>query len=136
MMTWLLVLAFFVLFTVSSLYEWLWNIGGKEELNFTATTLQHRRLLFRISRTRNYAMSKIATPRFVASVRRRRSHTPSGLGFTYAGKEVRIGDNLTQQEAREIVDLVTKLVPELTRIWGKYSEGLPEPDEFLTLKLN
>src|ERR1700756_5477803 len=40
--------------TVFFLYAWLWNIGGSEEMNFTITSLQHRRVLFGISRTREF----------------------------------------------------------------------------------
>lgn len=121
--------------TVLFLYAWLWNLGGREELNFTITALQHRRVLFGISRTREFRMSRIAEPHFVESVRRAKSRTPSGLGFRYGGDQVRIGDNLTQQEAREIVDLVTHQFVQLASVWSQYAEGLPEPDELLTLKL-
>jgi hypothetical protein len=46
-----------------------------------------------------------------------------------------MGDNLTRQEAREILQLVTNKFPQLGTAWGQYSEGFPEPDEFLTLRL-
>jgi hypothetical protein len=131
----LLALILFAVGTAFFLYEWLWNIGGREELNFTITSLQHRRVLFGMSRTREFRMNQIAEPRFVESVRRRRSRVPSGLGFEYGREHVRMGDNLTQQEAREIVQLVTNQFPELGTVWGQYSEGFPEPDEFLTLRL-
>lgn len=134
----LLAVIIFAVGTVSFLYAWLWNIGGSEELNFTIAALQHRRVLFGMSRTREFRMSQIADPHFVESVRRGglgRARTPSGLGFRYRGEQVRIGDNLTHHEAKEIVDLATSQFPQLASVWSQYAEGLPEPDEFLTLKL-
>lgn len=127
-----------ILFTVVTaffLYEWLWNLVGREELNFTIAGLRHRRVLFGIARTRAFRMNQITEPHFVESVRRSKSRIPSGLGFRYRGDQIRIGDNLTQQEAREIVDLVTHQFPPLASVWSQYAEGLPEPDELLTLKL-
>lgn len=131
----LFALILFSVVTVLFLHEWLWNIGGSEELNFTVTSLQHRRRLFGIGRTRVFRMNQIAEPHFVESVRRRRSRIPSGLGFKYGGKQVRVGDNLNQQEASEIVRPVLDQFPELGSVWSQYSEGLPEPDELLTLWL-
>jgi hypothetical protein len=127
-----------ILFGLAALsfgYPWLWNIGGREELHFTSAGLEYRRVLFGITRTREFPMSLIIEPRFVSSVHRRKSHTPSGLGFNYQGEQVRIGDNLTQQEAREIVDLVTNQVPSTACVWDQYDVGLAEPEELLTLKL-
>ena len=126
---------FFGVVTVFFLHKWLWNIGGREELDFTATALQHQRVLFGISRTRVFRMHQIAEPHFVESVRRTKSRTPSGLGFRYGSEQVRIGDNLTQQESREIVDHVTHPFPQLASIWSQYAEGLPEADELLSLRL-
>ena len=80
-------------------------------------------------------MDLIAEPHFVGAVRKRKASIPSGLGLWYAGEQVRIGDNLTQQEAREIVQLVSRQFPEVAGIWDRYAEGLPEPDELTMLKL-
>lgn len=121
--------------TILFLYAWLWNLGGREELDFTVTGLRHRRVLFGMSRTREFRMNWIAEPHFVSSVRRRKSRIPSGLGFSYGGEQIRVGDNLNRQEAREIVDLVSNQFPQLASVWNRYAEGLPEPDEFITLKL-
>lgn len=131
----LLGMVLFGLVSMFFLIAWLWNLAGREELNFTIAGLQHRRVLFGIAGTRTFRMSQIAEPHFVGSVRRGRSRIPSGLGFRYRGQRVRIGDNLTQQEAREIVALVTHQFPEVASVWSQFAEGLPEPDEFLTLKL-
>lgn len=131
----LLAVLLFGLVTMFFLLAWLWNLAGREELNFTIAGLQHRRVLFGIAGTKVFRMSQIAAPHFVASVRRGKSRIPSGLGFRYRGTQVRIGDNLTQQEAREIVDLITQQFPTLTSVWSPYAEGLPEPHEFLALRL-
>jgi hypothetical protein len=131
----ILVLILVGLGALSFLNAWLWNIGGREELHFTSAALEYRRVLFGVTRTREFPMSLITEPRFTSSVRRRKSHTPSGLGFNYQGEQIRIGDNLTQQESREIVDLATNQFPSIASVWSQYDEGLAEPEELLTLKL-
>jgi hypothetical protein len=121
--------------TLLFLYDWLWNLGGREELDFTTTTLQYRRVLFGASRSREFRMDQIAEPHFVRSEQRRRSRIPSGLGFKYRGREVRLGDNLNQREAREIVARVIQQFPQLAASWGQYSEGSPEADELISLRI-
>jgi hypothetical protein len=117
------------------MYSWLWNLGGKEEFDFTKSTLTHRRILFGISRTREFWMDRIAEPHFVESRSRGKSRTPSGLGFYYGGKEIRLGDHLTQRDAKEIVAALIRQFPELAKCWAQYAEGLPELDEDMTLNL-
>jgi hypothetical protein len=131
----LLGLTFFGLVTLSLLYAWLWNIGGSEELHFTIVAVQHRRVLFGMGYTRWFRLTLISNPHFVRSVRGRRSRTPSGFGFFYRGKEVRVGDNLTQQEAKEIAHLLVNQFPDVATLRSQYAEGVPEPDEPLRLKL-
>lgn len=128
-------LILFAVVTILFLYKWLWNLAGREELNFTITGLQHRQVLFGIARTRAFRLNQITEPHFVESVQRAKSHIPSGLGFRYRGKQVRIADNLTQQEAGEIVALIIQQFPQIAGVWSQYAEGLPEPDELLTIKL-
>jgi hypothetical protein len=130
-----LALILFGVGTVLALYAWLWNLSGREELNFTVAGLQHRHVLFGLSRTREFRMNRIAESHFVESMRRARSRVPSGLGFRYKSEQVRIGDNLTQQEAREIIQLVTKQFPQVAGVWDHYAEGLSEPDELVILNL-
>jgi hypothetical protein len=117
------------------MYIWLWNLGGREELEFGVSTLKHRRTLFGVSRTREFEMERIAEPHFVESKRRTKSRTPSGIGFRYGGEVIRVGDNLSQHEAKEIVASVIQQFPQLVSCWGQYEEGLPELDELMTLKL-
>ena len=128
-------LSFFGIVSVLFMYEWLWNLGGKEELEVTSSTLTHRRVLFGIFRTRKYPMERIAAPHFVASKRRRRSSTPSGLGFYYGDRKIRVGDNLTQRDAKEIVAMFIRQFPESAKCWEQYQEGMPELDEDMTLNL-
>jgi hypothetical protein len=128
-------LCIFGFVTVVFTYAWLWNLGGKEELNFTMSSLTYRRVLFGISRTREFWMDRIAEPHFVESKAGGKSHTPSGLGFYYSGKEVRVGDHLTQRDAKEIVGALIRRFPELPKCWGRYAEGLPELNEDMTLNL-
>jgi hypothetical protein len=116
-------------------YAWLWNIDGKEELEFTASALTYRRTLFGMSRSRVFRMNGIDNPHFENSHGGGKSRTPSGIGFSYEGKEVRLGDHLTQRNAKEIVATVLRQLPELRRYWGSYVEGLPELDEDMTLNL-
>jgi hypothetical protein len=128
-------LLFFGTMSVLLLYSWLWNLGGREELHFTGSTLTYRRVLLGISTTREFSMARIAEPHFVQSKSAGKSRVPSGIGFSYDGKEVRLGDHLTQREAKEIVAALVKHLPELAKWWGHYVEGLPELNEDMTLSL-
>jgi hypothetical protein len=123
------------LLTVPIAYAWLWNLGGKEELEFTASVLTHRRNLFGISRSRVFSMKEIGRPHFKNSQSRGKSRTPGGIGFSYEGKQLRFGDHLTHRDAKEIVAVVLRQLPALREYWGSYSEGLPELDEDMTLNL-
>jgi hypothetical protein len=124
------------LLTVPVAYAWLWNLGGKEELEFTASVLTHRRRLFGVSRSRVFRMKRIDRPHFENSQSRGKSRTPSGIGFSYEGKQLRFGDHLTHRDAKEIVAAVLRQLPELRECWGSYAEGLHELDEDMTLNLN
>jgi hypothetical protein len=117
------------------LYKWLWNLSGIEELDFNANTFTHRRALFGISRSRIFAMSEISGLRFVGMRRRGKSSTPSGLGFLYRGKEVKVGDHLTQAEAKEIASTIIQAFPQYSVAWGPYDEGFPDSDKPVELNL-
>jgi hypothetical protein len=121
--------------SVMFISTWLWNLGGKEELEFSVAGLNYRRTLFGFSRSREFAMKLIDNPRFENSRRNGKSRTPSGIGFSYKGKEFRMGDNLTQRNAKEIVAAVLRHLPELRQYWGSFAEGYPAADEELTLNL-
>jgi hypothetical protein len=116
-------------------YGWLWNLGGKEELEFTASALTYRRTLLGISRSRVFRMNRIDNPHFENSRSRGKYRTPSGIGFSYEGKTLRVGDHLTQRDAKEMVAAALRELPELRQYWGSYAEGLPELDEDMTLNL-
>jgi hypothetical protein len=127
------------LFAVMALlmfYKWLWSLSGIEELSFNANTFTHRRVLFGISRARIFAMSEISGLRFVGLRRRGMGGgTPSGLGFLYRGKEIRVGDHLTQAEAKEIASAITREFPQYSSAWGPYDEGFPDSDKPVQLDL-
>jgi hypothetical protein len=117
-------------------YKWLWNLSGLEELRFNAGTFTYRRVLFGISRSRIFAMSEISTFRFVGLRRRGMGGgTPSGLSFLYRGKEVRVGDHLTQAEAKEIASAIFREFPQYSSAWGPYDEGFPDSDKPVELNL-
>ena len=120
----ILVLVMFGLFTAFMLYRWLWNLGGKEELEFTTSELTYRRLLLGFSWTRVFNMDKIADPRYVPPQQKGRSFRPSGLGFSYDGQQVKVCDQLTQEEANQIVAAAIQQFPELGGRWGRYTEGM------------
>src|SRR6267154_4776270 len=131
----ILAIILFGLVTALLAYAWLWNLGGKEELEFTATTLTWKRALLGISRNRIFRMNRIDNPHFENSQSRGKSRIPSGIGFSYEGKQVRFGDHLTQRDAKEIVAAVLRQLPELGQYWGSYTEGMPELDEDMSLNL-
>jgi hypothetical protein len=116
-------------------YAWLWNLGGKEELEFTASALTWKRTLLGISHSRLFSIKRIDNPHFENSQSHGKSRTPSGIGFSYEGRHFRIGDDLTQRDAKEIVAAVLRQLPELSQYWGAYREGLPELDEDMSLNL-
>jgi hypothetical protein len=116
-------------------YAWLWNLGGKEEFEFTASALNWKRTLWGISHSRLFSLKRIDNPHFENSQSHGKSRTPSGIGFSYEGRQLRIGDDLTQRDAKEIVAAVLRQLPELGQYWGAYREGLPELDEDMSLNL-
>jgi hypothetical protein len=126
---------FFGLVTGLLGYTWLWNLCGKEELEFTACALIWKRTLLGISHNRAFRMNGIDNPHFENSRSRGKSRIPSGIGFSYEGKELRIGDHLTQRDAKEIVAAVIRQLPELGQCWGSYREGLRELNEDMSLNL-
>jgi hypothetical protein len=126
---------FFGIVTLSIAYAWLWNLGGKEELEFTASALNYRRTLFGFSHSRLFSMKRIDNPHFENSQSRGKSRIPSGIGFSYEGKEIRVGDHLTCRDAKEIIGAVLRQLLELARYWGRYKEGFLELVEDMSLNL-
>jgi hypothetical protein len=118
-------IAVFSLVTAFLTYSCLWNLAGREQLEFTATGLACKRILFGISSGRMFSSNKIEKPHFEDSRGRGKSYVPSGIGFSYAGKEIRVGDDLTSHDAKKIIATVVREVPSLERCWGSYSEGFP-----------
>jgi hypothetical protein len=114
---------------------WIWNTKGREELDFASDSLTHRRLLFRLSRVDHFKMSMITNPRFVASRQRARGGTPSGLGFSYGIKIVRIGDEISWSESKAIAFAVAEAFPEHATVWRTYEEGVPDSRREVDLNL-
>jgi hypothetical protein len=127
--------SFFGIVTVLMAYTCLWNLGGKEELEFTASVLKYRRTFFGISHSRLFSIERIDNPHFENSHNRGKSRVPSGIGFSYEGKEIRVGDYLTCRDAKEIIAAVLRQLPELPRYWGHYKQGFLEFDEDMSLNL-
>jgi hypothetical protein len=129
-------LLMFGLVTVVFAYQWLWNLGGREELEFTPLTLTSRRILFGIHRTRAFEMARIADSHFVGYRSRGMSGgTPSGLGFSYDGKTIRLCDHVTQAEATALVSEIIEQFPQHAERWGRYVEGMPDSDKPVALDL-
>jgi hypothetical protein len=115
--------------TILIAYQWVWNVKGREVLDFASDSLTRRRLLFGFSRAEHFPMSKVTNPRFVGSRRRAMSgSTPSGLGFSYENKSFRIGDHVNWTESKAIAFAVEKAFPEDATVWRNYDEGVPDSD--------
>ncbi len=125
-------IVFFGIVALLFVYMWLWNLGGRKEIEFTINGLTYNRVLFGLPYSRVFRMNKISNPHFENSRRNGKSRTPSGIGFSYGGSEIRIGDHLTHRAAKEIVAAVLQEIPELRKSWGSYVEGLPEESEDLS----
>jgi hypothetical protein len=126
---------FFGIVTLLMAYGWIWNLGGKEELEFTVFALRYRRTLFGVSHSRLFSIKRIDNPHFENSQSHGKSRTPSGIGFSYEGKEIRVGDHLTCRDAKEIIAAVLLQLPELAPYWGRYKEGFLELNEDMSLNL-
>ena len=61
--------------------------------------------------------------------------TPSGLGFSYDGKSVRLCDQLTQAEAKGLASAVAQQFPQHAEPWKHYKQGMPELGESMALDL-
>lgn len=117
-------------------YHWLLKLWGREELEFAPSELIYRRILLGVSRMKIFKIERIVAPHFEPSRRKGMSGgTPSGLAFSYDGKEVRVCDGITQGEARALVSAIVQKAPEHAECWRRYEEGYPELNEFMTLDL-
>jgi hypothetical protein len=118
----------FAIVTILFAYQWVWNLRGREVLEFASDSLTHRRLLFGFSRVENFQMAKITNPRFVGSRRRAMGGTPSGLGFSYENKSIRIGNHISWSESKAIAFAVAEALPEHATVWRNYHDGVPDSD--------
>jgi len=105
-------------------------------LEFTPHTLIYRRFLFGFCRKRIFFMDRITDPHFVESRGRGMSgRTPSGLGFSYDGKNIKMCDQLAQAEAKGLASEIARQFPQNAELWKRYKQGMPELDESMTLGL-
>jgi hypothetical protein len=103
------------------LYNWLWIVGGKEEVEFTSTTLTIREVLFGMARTKTFDTAYVKGPYFAPSHPRGMGGSrPSGIEFMSGDKEILFCRGLTPPEAKEIVDAVVRYLPDLAPISGRY----------------
>jgi hypothetical protein len=123
---WRFGIAFFAAVTIFLGYQWVWNMRGREVLDFASDSLTYRRLLFEFSHVDEFQMSMITSPRFVATRQRAKRRTPSGLGFTYGTRTFRIGDEISWSESKAIASAVTEAFPEHAAVWRNYDEGVPD----------
>jgi len=114
---------------------WVWNLTGREELEFTPRELRYRRVWFgRFARTKVYEAHRMSAPHFL--VRPWRHHRiRTAIGFTYTGKEIRVCDGIRQPEAKAVADAVLRQFPELAPIWGRYAAGVPIRSGYTVLDL-
>jgi hypothetical protein len=132
---WRFGIAAFAAGTIFFGFLWVWNIRDREVLDFASDSLTHRRLLFRFSRVDHFQMSMITNPRFVPSRRRAKGGTPSGLGFSYGTRIVRIGDEISWPESKAIAFAVAEAFPEHALVWRNYDEGVPDSSRAVELNL-
>ena len=132
---WRFGIAAFAVGTIFFGFLWLWNMRGREVLEFASDSLTHQRLLFGFSRVENFQMSKITSPRFVGSRRRAMGGTPSGLGFSYENKSIRIGDHVSWSESKAIAFAVAEALPEQATVWRNYDDGVPGSDRAVEFDL-
>jgi hypothetical protein len=115
---------------------WLWNLDGREVLEFTPAELTHRRVLFGFAHSKAYPAADIRATHFVApKVGHRGRKSASGIGFIYHQKEIRFGDHLEREEARKIVCSVLAHFPELEPVWGAYYDAPPPKKGLVRLNL-
>jgi len=128
-------LVLFGILSIAFAHQWLWNLGGREELEFTAPTLASRRVLFGMSRTKVFQMDRIVRPHFVVSSTRgpMSGRTPSGLAFSYEGKTFRLCDHVTQAEATALVSEIVQHFPQYGESWGRYDAGVPDSESDVAL---
>jgi hypothetical protein len=115
----ILVFAAFALFSVFLIYQWLWNLVGREELEFTSTKLTHRRILLGTKRIRVFEMDRIASPHFVDERQSGRAIIPSGIGFFYDDRPIKVCEGLTRKEAQDLIVAAIEQVPTLNPKWRK-----------------
>jgi hypothetical protein len=130
-------LLFFGLLSIAFAYRWLWNLAGREELEFTTSTLTSRPVLLGLSRTKVFQMDNIAARHLVTSSGRgpMSGRTPGGLAFSYEGKKFRLCDHVTQAEATALVSEVLQQFPRYAECWSRYDQGTPDCESDVPLSV-
>lgn len=126
------VFGFFLLAALGLLKSWLWNIGGREIVIITAEELRLRRELFGIGRQRKFILKRVSDLTFQEAEGGEDGHK-SGIHFDYSGslnpfQQRRFGDELSRNEANELINAITTRFPQL-------NQCTPDTGHFITLGL-
>jgi hypothetical protein len=98
------IVSFYTLWTI------FWELGGKEVITIKATTIEHRREAFGISFSRRYALSEVRNLRFKDySFTEWAGH--GSLAFDYVDKTVRVGRDLSEVDARMLLENLKARIP-------------------------
>jgi hypothetical protein len=119
------VLIWLVTWTVggySALRTFLWQLAGKEVIEASHDGMRLSRSIFGLGRVKEYEANEIADVRLLGSDGRTGKKNiagPNQLAFDYGFGTVEFGGGLTPEEAKEILEEITK----------RYREYAPEPKE-------
>ncbi len=127
------VFGFFLLAALGLLKGWLWNIGGREIVVITTEELRLRRELFGIGPQRKFTLKRVSDLTFQEAQGGEDSRK-SGIYFNYSGslnpfQQRRFGDDLSRNEADELINAITTRFPQL-------DQCTPDTGHFITLGLN
>ena len=109
----LLWLTFWTLAGGFAAYIWLWMLAGKERILVGTSTLQVKRDVLGLGRTRTYEFYKMrnlrvapqpAGPRDTGAALRRSGLAGGLVAFEYGGETVRFGAAIDEREGRMIVE--------------------------------
>jgi hypothetical protein len=84
------------------IWQFLWNLFGREDLLITATTITHHWTLLFIERTESFALAKVAAIRL--HERRVKGGIRRYIAFDYDGRVVRATSQITEEEGRALLE--------------------------------
>lgn len=89
-----------------ALLDLLWQVWGRQDLIVDSAFLTHRRGLFGLGRTRRYELADMLNVRVVS--RSQLGRYGSIIAFDYDTQTIRIGSDMDELEAKQIVKTVRK----------------------------